>query len=91
MVALNVGTMHKPLLIRIPGWMQLSGLKISMLTSVQRKINHRTKSSPRIQDAWWASVHRVQSYLNGVVAEIRWAERLSFVPHDIGGSSSLAS
>ena len=32
----------------------------------------------------WASVHRVRSYLNGVVAEIRWAERLSewnHVPH----------
>ena len=29
------------------------------------------------EEAWWASVHRVRSYLNGVVAEIRWAERLS--------------
>ena len=36
------------------------------------------------EDAWWASVHRVRSYLNGVVAEIRWVERLSewnHVPH----------
>ena len=36
------------------------------------------------EEAWWASVHRVRSYLNGVVAEIRWAERLSewnHVPH----------
>ena len=35
-------------------------------------------------EAWWASVHHVRSYLNGVVAEIRWAERLSewnHVPH----------
>ena len=36
------------------------------------------------EEAWWASVHRVRSYLNGVVAEIRWAKRLSewnHVPH----------
>ena len=36
------------------------------------------------EEAWWASVHRVRSYLNGVVAEIRWEERLSewnHVPH----------
>ena len=36
------------------------------------------------EDAWWGSVHRVRSYLNGVVAEIRWPERLSewnHVPH----------
>ena len=36
------------------------------------------------EEAWWASVHRVRSYLNGVVAEIRWTERLSewnHVPH----------
>ena len=35
-------------------------------------------------DAWWGNVHRVRSYLNGVVAEIRWVERLSewfHVPH----------
>ena len=30
-----------------------------------------------VEDAWWGSVHRVRSYLNGVVAEIRWVERLS--------------
>ena len=29
------------------------------------------------EDAWWGSVHRVRSYLNGVVAEIRSGERLS--------------
>ena len=29
------------------------------------------------EEAGWGSVHRVRSYLNGVVAEIRWAERLS--------------
>ena len=36
------------------------------------------------KEAWWASVHRVHSYLNDVVAEIEWAERLSewnHVPH----------
>ena len=36
------------------------------------------------EEAWWASVHCVRSYLDGVVAEIRWAERLSgwnHVPH----------
>ena len=36
------------------------------------------------EEAWWASVHCVRSYLYGVVAEIRWAERLSewnHVPH----------
>ena len=36
------------------------------------------------EDAWWGSVHRVHSYLNGVVTEIRWVERLSewnHVPH----------
>ena len=36
------------------------------------------------EEASWASVHRVRSYLNDVVAEIQWAERLSewnHVPH----------
>ena len=49
MAAVNVGTMHQPALIPILRGMQLLGLKINMLTSLQMKINHHTKSSPRIQ------------------------------------------
>ena len=36
------------------------------------------------EDARWGSVHRVRSYLNGVVAKIGWVERLcewNHVPH----------
>ena len=61
------------------------------LRSVPMPIYGRLFGSRAAKDAWWASVHRVRSYLNGVVAEISWAERLSFVPRDICGCSYLGS